>query len=202
MGIHNNNKSNYRDTKKALMKKRKRRELIRGPKSAWIFFIQEKYKSTETGESRSSTTTQKQTFSDLCHKWSPVWKELSNSDKAKFQEMNNMDKERYKKELAGLTQDEREDVIRSSKKKRTTRSPGLPKPVRSAYIWFVLTERTNVMQENPGLSFAEVGKELGKRWNLLSQEKRDMYYDMNLQDKQRYLKEKSGLQQQQNPAGP
>jgi hypothetical protein len=171
------------------MKTRRRRELIRGPKSAWIFFIQEKQKSTV--ESEPDENQKKKTFSDLCHTWSPVWKELSVSDKERFQSMHLTDKERYKKELASLTPDEREHVTRSSKKKRRrSRAPGLPKPVRSAYIWFVINERTRVMEEKPELNFTEVGKELGKRWNDLSQEKRHPYHQMNSEDKERYRKQK------------
>ena len=169
------------------LKKSARRNLIRGPKSPWIFFIKEKHKELKLAEDPTQGK-RNPSFSELCHTWSPVWKGLNDQDKRKFHQLHCLDKERYSRELADLDPSEREKVERSASR-RKVRDTDLPKPVRSGYIWFVQTERAKVIVENPQMSFSEIGKELGRRWNALSSEDKAPFRSMNASDKTRYSTE-------------
>ncbi|RAL65078.1 hypothetical protein DID88_001185 [Monilinia fructigena] len=62
---------------------------------------------------------------------------------------------------------------RTEKKKK---DPNAPKRGLSAYMFFANEQRDNVREENPGISFGQVGKVLGER------------------DKKRYEEEKAKLQ--------
>ena len=51
------------------------------------------------------------------------------------------------------------------KAKSTTRKARKP----SGFMKFSARERKSVMAENPNIAFADVGRELGKRWRALSE---------------------------------
>jgi len=48
-----------------------------------------------------------------------------------------------------------------------------------------------VKRDNPSISFADVGKELGKRWANVSASEKVKYEELAKQDKERYIKEKA-----------
>lgn len=51
--------------------------------------------------------------------------------------------------------------------------------------------RLQVKRDNPSISFADVGKELGKRWANVSASEKVKYEELAKQDKERYIKEKA-----------
>ncbi|KAG7292318.1 High mobility group nhp1 [Staphylotrichum longicolle] len=75
-------------------------------------------------------------------------------------------------------------------KKRTKKDPNAPKRGLSAYMFFANEQRENVREENPGVSFGEVGKLLGQRWKALSEKQRAPYEAKAAADKKRYEDEK------------
>ncbi|CAG8958514.1 hypothetical protein HYALB_00001458 [Hymenoscyphus albidus] len=77
---------------------------------------------------------------------------------------------------------------RSEKKKK---DPNAPKRGLSAYMFFANEQRENVREENPGISFGQVGKQLGERWKALSDKQRAPYEAKAAQDKKRYEDEKA-----------
>lgn len=72
-------------------------------------------------------------------------------------------------------------------------------------MFFANEQRENVREENPGVSFGEVGKLLGQRWKALSEKQRAPYEAKAAADKKRYEDEKQAynvsLQSSQNRAG-
>jgi len=83
---------------------------------------------------------------------------------------------------------------KEAKAKRTTKArvekkkkdPNAPKRGLSAYMFFANEQRDNVREENPGISFGQVGKVLGERWKALNEKQRTPYEAKAAVDKKRY----------------
>ncbi|KAL2222860.1 nucleosome binding protein [Thermoascus aurantiacus ATCC 26904] len=71
------------------------------------------------------------------------------------------------------------------------KDPNAPKRGLSAYMFFANEMRETVREENPGISFGQVGKILGERWKALTDEQRRPYEEKALADKKRYEDEKA-----------
>ncbi|KAI9851910.1 MAG: Non-histone chromosomal protein 6, partial [Thelocarpon superellum] len=76
----------------------------------------------------------------------------------------------------------------ADKKKK---DPNAPKRGLSAYMFFANEQRLNVRDENPGISFGQVGKVLGERWKALNEKQRQPYEAKAAADKERYETEKA-----------
>ncbi|KAG7129931.1 Non-histone chromosomal protein 6 like [Verticillium longisporum] len=77
------------------------------------------------------------------------------------------------------------------KAKRAKKDPNAPKRGLSAYMFFANEQRENVREENPGISFGQVGKLLGERWKALNEKQRGPYEAKAVADKKRYEDEKA-----------
>jgi hypothetical protein len=71
------------------------------------------------------------------------------------------------------------------------KDPNAPKRGLSAYMFFANEQRENVREENPGISFGQVGKLLGERWKALNDKQRTPYEAKAAADKKRYEDEKA-----------
>ncbi|PGH35184.1 non-histone chromosomal protein 6 [[Emmonsia] crescens] len=78
---------------------------------------------------------------------------------------------------------------RGAEKKK--KDPNAPKRGLSAYMFFANEQRDNVREENPGISFGQVGKVLGERWKALNEKQRAPYEAKAAADKKRYEDEKA-----------
>ncbi|KAH0832509.1 non-histone chromosomal protein 6 [Fonsecaea monophora] len=78
---------------------------------------------------------------------------------------------------------------RGAEKKK--KDPNAPKRGLSAYMFFANEQRENVREENPGISFGQVGKVLGDKWKALSDKQREPYEKKAAADKKRYEDEKA-----------
>ncbi|KAJ9138525.1 hypothetical protein NKR19_g7822 [Coniochaeta hoffmannii] len=74
--------------------------------------------------------------------------------------------------------------------RRAKKDPNAPKRGLSAYMFFANEQRENVREENPGVTFGQVGKILGERWKALSDKQRTPYEAKAAADKKRYEDEK------------
>ncbi|KAL6908653.1 high mobility group box domain-containing protein [Trichoderma evansii] len=79
---------------------------------------------------------------------------------------------------------------KDTKSKRAKKDPNAPKRGLSAYMFFANEQRENVREENPGISFGQVGKLLGERWKALNDKQRAPYEAKAAADKKRYEDEK------------
>ncbi|KPI42651.1 Non-histone chromosomal protein 6 [Cyphellophora attinorum] len=71
------------------------------------------------------------------------------------------------------------------------KDPNAPKRGLSAYMFFANEQRETVREENPGISFGQVGKVLGDKWKALSEKGREPYEKKAAADKKRYEDEKA-----------
>ncbi|PYH77273.1 hypothetical protein BO82DRAFT_185980 [Aspergillus uvarum CBS 121591] len=86
----------------------------------------------------------------------------------------------------------KEKVTRKTKRvERKKKDPNAPKRGLSAYMFFANDNREKVREENPGISFGQVGKMLGERWKALSDSERRPYEEKAATDKKRYEDEKA-----------
>ncbi|KAK1383689.1 FACT complex subunit SSRP1 [Heracleum sosnowskyi] len=89
------------------------------------------------------------------------------------------------------TKDGEEDGVKKKKPKKK-KDPNAPKKPLSAFMFFSKNERENVKKSNPGISFTDVGRVLGERWNKMSGEDKEIYEADARQDKKRYTDEMKG----------
>ncbi|KAL0381072.1 UNVERIFIED_CONTAM: FACT complex subunit SSRP1 [Sesamum angustifolium] len=90
-----------------------------------------------------------------------------------------------------------EDDGSKKKKQKKKKDPNAPKRAISAFMFFSQTERENVKKSNPGISFTEVGKVLGERWNKMTADEKSPFEAKARADKKRYSEEISGYKNPQ-----
>ncbi|ESZ93610.1 nucleosome binding protein [Sclerotinia borealis F-4128] len=78
-----------------------------------------------------------------------------------------------------------------AKTEKKKKDPNAPKRGLSAYMFFANEQRDNVREENPGITFGQVGKVLGERWKALNEKQRIPYEESAARDKKRYEEEKA-----------
>lgn len=183
--------------KKTRSAKRMRAELadrfnIKKPKTSWICFSTEKRKEMSQEELKDCK------FGDVCKNLASTWKEMSEEDKAPYTALHLADKQRFEHALAELTEEELaeyknavkakrvEKKLHAKKPSRCKRPKDAPMPTRSAYLFFAAITRSAIMAEFSGITFQDVGRELGKRWKALSDEEKKPFQDMFFTDKKRY----------------
>ncbi|RAL15410.1 high-mobility group nucleosome-binding protein [Aspergillus homomorphus CBS 101889] len=91
----------------------------------------------------------------------------------------------------------KEKVTRKTKGRgveRKKKDPNAPKRGLSAYMFFANDNREKVREDNPGISFGQVGKMLGERWKALNDTDRRPYEEKAAADKKRYEDEKASYQ--------
>ena len=77
----------------------------------------------------------------------------------------------------------------TASKKRKKKDPNAPKAKRSAFTFFLSSERSKFTKENPDADFSSISKTLGKKWREISPERKKGFEDMAAKDKGRYEKE-------------
>ncbi len=60
--------------------------------------------------------------------------------------------------------------------------------LRSAFFWFCQDTRGEIRVDHPTWGVGDVAKELGKRWNLLTEEQKGLFEKKAEEDKARYEK--------------
>ena len=70
-----------------------------------------------------------------------------------------------------------------------------PKRALSAYTFFVVDERAKIVAANSSLSFAEIGRELGRRWSKMPDAHpiKRKYIRQAALDRERYAREKAAF---------
>lgn len=83
------------------------------------------------------------------------------------------------------------------KKQKKKKDPNAPKRAISGFMFFSKMERENIKKSNPGISFTELGRVLGDKWNKMSAEEKEPYESKARDDKKRYKEEISGYKNPQ-----
>lgn len=89
------------------------------------------------------------------------------------------------------TESEEEVAVGKSTKIKQEKDPNAPKRPANAFFMFCQLERGKLKETNQEASLSELTKILGVRWNDMSKEEKQIYYDMYETDKLRYEKEMS-----------
>jgi len=115
------------------------------------------------------------------------WKDLSDSEKERFQKIAAVDKKRYETAMKSYTPPERDSDDSSEdapKNKKAKKDPNAPKRARNSFLIYSMDERPKVTAT--GLKGKEVLPEIGKRWAKLSDDKKKPYEDKAATEKERY----------------
>lgn len=88
-------------------------------------------------------------------------------------------------------------ISKKQRKKKNKKQKRLkPKKAMTPFMVFSKETRKLLVQENPSLTFSEIGKELGARWRSLNEEGRKQYVVKANEDYQRFLKECEEMESQ------
>eukprot|EP00980_Cylindrotheca_fusiformis_P004799 scaffold1028_cov135-Cylindrotheca_fusiformis.AAC.9 len=110
-----------------------------------------------------------------------------------FGDLAKEDKERYKKEMANYTPPAGSTSPKGSGGKKAPakkkKDPNAPKRGMSSFMFFSNELRPKLKEEQPDLSFTEIGKEIGARFRALTDEEKKPYEKQAAKDKERYQDE-------------
>jgi len=66
--------------------------------------------------------------------------------------------------------------------------PNAPKKPYNAYVYFCIHNHPDVQQQNPGKTFGEISKEMGRRYQQLSPEEKLHWQNVVTSKNQRYVR--------------
>ena len=116
------------------------------------------------------------------------WKNLGEIEKQKYKQISERKKE------ASLTvgsQNREEMQEKTSKKKaRKKKDPAAPKLPLSSFLEFGKLERPKVLEDLGNISVVEMGRELGRRWQSLSSEEKEIFDKKAKENREVYEEEK------------
>jgi len=118
------------------------------------------------------------------------WKSASAEEKAKIDKIVAEDKKRYAKEMKDYVPPAGSGG-KGGKSKKAKKDPNAPKRGMSSFMYFSNEMRPKLKEEDPSLSFGEMGKKLGEMFRGLSPEEKEKYEKMAKDDKARYKRELS-----------
>jgi hypothetical protein len=170
--------------------------MVTRPKTAWIFFLTMSYKSHK--ENGGSTT-----FKKFWTELSPQWKNMDEEEKQPFIQFHEEDKVRYNNEMKNLKEEELQkiDTYRKyCKLRKAARKESKPRPVLTNYMAFARTERPKIREENPSISFGELGKLLGTRWKNAPPDVIAACNKMVCDDRDRYEREVKAMKEESVPS--
>eukprot|EP00005_Dracoamoeba_jomungandri_P003491 CAMPEP_0174256806 /NCGR_PEP_ID=MMETSP0439-20130205/6003_1 /TAXON_ID=0 /ORGANISM="Stereomyxa ramosa, Strain Chinc5" /LENGTH=131 /DNA_ID=CAMNT_0015339581 /DNA_START=384 /DNA_END=779 /DNA_ORIENTATION=- len=93
-----------------------------------------------------------------------------------------------------------DDENKQVRKKRKTKDPNEPKKPCSAFFQFSKEMRPKIKEENPDLSFGDLGRKVGEAWRALNAEDKKPYESLAAEDKKRYTKEITAFKAKQKPS--
>jgi structure-specific recognition protein 1 len=175
-------------------KKKKDPNAPKRPKTAYTYFMIDV-------RAKLAADNPKLGFGEIGKLVGQKYKELTAEEKEVYDKQSSEDKERYEKEMKDYTppdensddDDDDDDEDTSSKasskkptKKKVKKDPNAPKKGLSTYMLFCKEMRSKFNEENPGISFGDLGKLLGQKYQELTAEDKKKYAELAAQDKDRY----------------
>jgi len=137
-------------------------------------------------------------FAEFSRKCAERWKNISEKEKKRFQDMADRDKNRYEHEMKDYVPVKGEKG--HGKKRRQVKDPNAPKRSLTSFFWFCNDERPRVKGLNPEYRVGDVAKELGKLWAVMNPEMKRKYEAMSERDKARYEREMAAYKKRGNVA--
>ena len=146
------------------------------PRSAFICFKDSKKKEIMKQEGTSKGK-------DLLNTFAQAWGQLSDKERAYWDEAARNDKVRYVQEKAAYK------GPWTVPKKRAKKNPRAPKRPMSAFLKYSKTRRKNVKEENPNVSNTDVSRLLGELWRNASEVEKAPYVEAELKERNKYKEE-------------
>lgn len=165
---------------------------MKKPRTSYLFFCSERHDAIKKENPDAN-------FASIGKLLGQEWKGLASEEKARYMEMAEKDRERYATELREKGEEPPSSTSSSSSKKvKEAKKKDLPsiKAPKSAYFFFAQEKRTQLVQQEPGLSFGECGKKLGLMWKRLDPAEAAVYHEMAERDRERYDREAGEGRQQ------
>ncbi|XP_040564476.1 high mobility group protein DSP1 [Lepeophtheirus salmonis] len=145
---------------------------------------------------------------EIKYKCGERWKTMSLEEKKRFNQMAEDDKKRYELELhitrpvlaARATKGKLvgKDISLDTKlKKNRLKDINAPKRIVQPFMWFAKESRQKVAAANPDFSYAEITKEVARRWSELDPAEKEKYTVLHKKDKVRYAQEKKAYKKKQ-----
>jgi structure-specific recognition protein 1 len=110
------------------------------------------------------------------------------------------EKERYAREMKDYTPEERFGSKETGKTKKAKKDPNAPKGAKGAFMYFSSEYRDKIKEENPNISFGEIGRALGEKWKVISSEEKAKFEEMAKKDKERHRREMAEYNAKQKSA--
>mmetsp|Transcript_1235 Transcript_1235/g.1738 ORF Transcript_1235/g.1738 Transcript_1235/m.1738 type:complete len:2914 (-) Transcript_1235:233-8974(-) len=170
------------------MKKKKR---IKQVKSAWMFFSKEAWNKVKEENPEAS-------FAEIGKMVGEKWKTLTDVEKMPYDKQHKEDLQRYYSARRAMDQQEvteepidsdSEDTEDDNPSESAKKSAKKVKAAKCAWVFFNKEKWAEVQAETPGSVFADVCKELAKRWKQLSADDKAPYVEMQNKDQERYNRE-------------
>ena len=138
-------------------------------------------------------------FGDIAKFLSTEFKAISESEKARWDELAAQDKERYQREMesyeppSDLESDSDSDSDgggkKRRKKKKKKKDPNAPKRNQSSFFLYSNATRNDVKAANPQAKFGEIAQIISRHFKSLPDEERAYWDQKAAQDKERYQRE-------------
>lgn len=148
---------------------------IKRPLSAYMFFAKEK-------SNKIKEQFPKLTFALRGKKMGEMWSGMSDVDKKPYVELSTKDKERFKREIAAG------GVVA----KRRSKNTEIKRPM-SAYMYFSVAKRPELVASHKDAKFGEIGRLLGDAWHQLGGAQKAPFVEQAKKDKERYDEELAKL---------
>ena len=155
-------------------------------KSAYLFFCSDMRESVKNSLPEDAKAT------DVTRELGSLWNALKDNksrakELSKYNKLAEEDRLRYQSEIASYKPPENYGVTKKNRDKSG------PRRAKSAYLFFCSDEREEVKNYlGDNASATDITKELGKRWNVLKEEKKcDKYETLAREDRERYYREKN-----------
>lgn len=148
--------------------RRKRRSILVGRRSAWIFFC---------CDNRDKLSKEYKQFKEINRQLAKQWSELPSNEKEKYIEMELNDRHRFEKDKINLSSDDLKS-LKSLNKSRKKLFPTKSRKV-SPYMFFVKHSRKGIVESNSKLTFKEISQEISRQWKSLSNSEKQVYIDMS-----------------------
>jgi len=131
-------------------------------------------------------------FGDIAKLLSAEFKEISEDDKAEWNEKADADKQRYLREMEDYvppSDDSDSDDGGKKKKKKKKKDPNAPKRNQSAFFLYSNATRADIKAAQPDLAFGQIAKVISVNFKALPAEERAYWDEKAAADKERYQAE-------------
>jgi len=177
-------------------KKKKKKKDPNAPKRGLSSFLL----YSNANRSRIKEENPEAKFGDIAKLASAEFKELSETDRARWDQLAAEDKERYNREmetyeppsdLEDSDSDSDSDAPKKKKKKKAKKDPNAPKRAMTAYILYSNATRADVKAQNPEAKFGDLARLISENFKALPADERAYWDGKNAEEKERYAKQKA-----------